>query len=823
MLWFKKTDTVTEFQSAYQQSSIADTRKGKQIALLKHNQKCAVERIRNKIEESGATADHLIQSTTAITESAELQMKAIEKVVDELNNYSALAQQLFAGTENSQQISQRTLRVAQDGTSAAESSINAISQIINSVEAAKSVVAALETKSTHINQLLSVIKDIAASTNLLSLNASIEAARAGDAGRGFAVVAQEVKKLAQRSLDSVGYISKTVAEINTSIDETLLAMNEIDAKAKLGTEIANETEQVFITIIEAVQQSDSIFNEIRGAISGQSASLERVSDSAHVMGASFRELVSIAEVASLYTQFLRTALYSLTEASGELKKNTAQMLERVESPSFHGHVLHTSIGGGFDVLNPLISRSFTSAQILSNVHASLLAINAEGNLCPAIAKSWHLTENNTWIFNLRRGAKFHNGREITAEDIKLTYQYLLHPVTNSPHKWNLKHIEGAQECMEGKTTNLSGVQVLDKYRLSIRLISPYSGFLFNLGQVTTSIIAFEDMAKGKIIGCGPYRLVEGDKELILKAFPEYFNGEPYVPEIRLGLTNHNVSEDFIAGKYDFILIHHKGILENIKNKPGVNISTLSIAGVVYAGFNLISQSPYIRNPLARKAINHAVNKKRLIQDLLGGLGTEAKGPLPQNILEDTQLIGYEYNPHKAKDMLIKCGLANSKEKLRILCRQEAETTVNNLFSKFIMQDLQAIGIDCILVPVDPSLDGDIKTIQSSCDIFVNKYTADTVDPDNILVPNFTQGESANRTGYYNEEVVRKLRKASEIVNPSKRAEVYREIQRIIVDEAPWIFLFYPQLGMACHDDLSGVKLNLFGLPRYEDIVVNRIE
>jgi len=204
------------------------------------------------------------------------------------------------------------------------------------------------------------------------------------------------------------------------------------------------------------------------------------------------------------------------------------------------------------------------------------------------------------------------------------------------------------------------------------------------------------------------------------------------------------------------------------------------------------------------------------------LGTEAKGPLPQNMLEDPHQAGYEYNPQKAKDMLAKCGLPNNKEKLRILCRDESETTINNQIIKFIMQDLQAVGIDCVLVPIDPKLDGDIKTIRESCEVFINKYTAETGDPDNILVPNFTSEESTNRTGFYNDEVARKLVIASEILNPSKRAEMYREIQRIIVDEAPWICLFYPQLGIAYHDGLSGVKLNLFGLPHYDDIIVDNI-
>ena len=155
------------------------------LAVLKHNQKCIVNKISNKIDETGFATENLIGITNNINQYVEVQMSSIDKLVNEITNYSALAEEVLASTENSKQIAEQTMEIAEEGRKAVDNSIKAMSEIESSVFDAKTVVMDLNTKSAHINEMLNVIKDIANHTNLLSLNASIEAARAGDAGRGF--------------------------------------------------------------------------------------------------------------------------------------------------------------------------------------------------------------------------------------------------------------------------------------------------------------------------------------------------------------------------------------------------------------------------------------------------------------------------------------------------------------------------------------------------------------------------------------------------------------------------------------------------------------
>ena len=144
----------------------------------------------------------------------------------------------------------------------------------------------------------------------------------------------------------------------------------------------------------------------------------------------------------------------------------------------------------------------------------------------------------------------------------------------------------------------------------------------NLGQFYCSITATDD--KNNIIGCGPYVLNTEENLCTLNAFPEHFNGEAYIKTVQVQLTKENVAEDFIEGKYDFIFIDSKSVLDKVKSVPNINVATNSIMGTYYAGFNLTSASPYVQSREARQAFNYAIDKKRIINEILGGLGTRVK-------------------------------------------------------------------------------------------------------------------------------------------------------------------------------------------------------
>jgi len=787
------------------------------LAVLKHNQKCIVNKLSNKIDETGFATENLIGITNSINQYVEVQMSSIDKLVNEITNYSALAQEVLASTENSKQIAEQTMGIAKEGRMAVDNSIKAMLEIESSVCDAKNVVMDLNTKSAHINEMLDVIKDIANHTNLLSLNASIEAARAGEAGRGFTVVAQEVKKLAERSVESAGFISKTIYEINDSIAHTIAAMDKITAKVKEGSQIANNTMSVFHNIISAVQTSTDVTAEINLALVSQTDNLENVISSTEEMSHTSEKLLSVVESASLNTQYTKTSLNTLWEVSEDLKYISDKLLQEVPSTAKAITILKTCLHGvplGFD---PGFVIDQESGQVVVNAHAALLTIGSSGEVSPGIAKSWYVEEDHlTWVFNLRKGAKFQNGRELTASDIKYSYERILSPITKSPNSWFLENIEGATEYLQGHAKEVIGIRVLDKYRLSLKLTVPYTGFLLNLGQYCCSIIAKEEMEKGKIVGCGPYVLEEIKADgCTLTAFVDYFGGAPYADKVHIEFNPTNAAEKFLNKDYNFITVDNKTLMESIKGTESSSIKMKDVMGTYYVGFNLKSKSLLIKDEEIRRALNHAIGRKRIIKEILGGMALESKGPFPPSIIDNKYLPAFEYNPSMVKDLISKKRIASSL-KIKLLIRDGSPDTVFNKIAQYVLEDLKKVGIECSIEKVHS--DKYFASIPHS-DLFISRWIADTGDPDNFLQPNFNETNYTDFTGYRNDDVLEMMNNAKEILNPLKRIKLYEDIQKKIVSHSPWIFLYHPQVAVATNAGVLGARLNPLGIVRFEDIVI----
>ncbi|MGE5677811.1 MAG: ABC transporter substrate-binding protein [Pseudomonadota bacterium] len=818
----KKKDRYKDSQPAISnQEGNTGSVGGDKRALLKSNHKFIVKRIDNKINEAGLVVDSLMDVSGNISKYIEVQVDAVQKVVDEISSYSALAEEVYANTENARQISEQTLAVARKGSSAVDESINAMKDIEASVNDTKDVVNILSTKAAHINELLGVIKSIADNTNLLSLNASIEAARAGDAGRGFAVVAQEVKKLAERSVDSIKFINNVIDEINESVAVAAASMDRTINKVKEGTDISSNTMEVFNTIISAVDNNSRVSDEINTAITKQTANLEAVVNSTHEMSRTFDRLITTVEQASLYTQFTKTSLTSLQNISADMKDFSEKLSGEIEGRDSYSSVVTTCLPSPLQTYDPQLSFEYVGSHIMANVNCGLLTISSSGEVSPGIAKNWFLEEDGlTWEFQLRKGAKFHNGREITSDDVKYSFERLLSPRLNSPNSWALMFVDGAPEYYSGKEKSVRGIKVRDRYRIAVKLAAPHSGFLLNLGQFCASILPQEDIEKGVISGCGPYRLAEiKPTEAVLEAFKDFYNGEPYISKIIVKFSDVNVAEDLVMGSYDFIIADKKSVINAIKDAPGITAKTRSIIGTYFIGFNLLSTSPYAKNKDARKAINMAINKKAIIDELLGGLAVEAKGPLPPSVIDNSKDRGYDYDIRHAKEILQKT--AKGAQKLRVLVRDESDTSIYYPLTQYIIKDLQEVGIECELVRVQTSKYLEPQSIRQ-CDIFVSRWIGDTGDPDNFLQPLFSSDSKTNYSSYINEEVTLNISKAKEIINPERRTELYRRLQQTIVDDAPWVCLYHPQTGIAYKNSLAGIRLSQLGLLKYEDMMLEDI-
>lgn len=199
-----------------------------------------------------------------------------------------------------------------------------------------------------------------------------------------------------------------------------------------------------------------------------------------------------------------------------------------------------------------------------------------------IAKNWHLESDNlTWNFNIRKDMKFHNGRNITAEDIKFSFERLLSKELDSPNRWFLEMIQGADEFYEGKASKVSGIHIINDYNLKIILKYPYSSFVNNLAHCSCSILPKEciHILNESPVGAGPYKFVsKDDKKIIFEKIEDYPLGEALIDIIEIFIDIEDDTEKFINKELDspWILISNICVSYAFqKNVKGLKVHTLN--------------------------------------------------------------------------------------------------------------------------------------------------------------------------------------------------------------------------------------------------------
>jgi len=486
-------------------------------------------------------------------------------------------------------------------------------------------------------------------------------------------------------------------------------------------------------------------------------------------------------------------------------------------------------------LDPARSTNIYANTVVNQLFDGLVQFDSHLNPIPAIAGFWEASlDGLTWTFSLRKEVKFHNGREVTADDFVYSLTRLLDPAVKSPVAHLFKYIRGAEAFQEGITPSVEGLQALDRYTLQISLHTPYAPFLSILAMVNAKVVPREEVeGRGEQfalqpVGSGPFRFQhwEAKRQIVLRAFHNYYERRPFLDRIVFEIrVDKGLEEDFsrfLQGELEETVVPSTKA-EEIQNNNAYRSYTCMIKPtlhLLYIGFNL-RQAPFT-HPKVRQAFNYAVNKDAIVQEIRKHTSITAKGLLPPGMPGyDPDLVSYYYNPRRAAQLLAEAGYPGGRGLPALdLWYSSNETSAPQELEAY-RKALAALGITINVRKADnwPILEKMLAEGKPA--MFRLGWHSDIPDPDSFLFPLLFSQSKTDRTFYRNPQVDQLLEEARREIDYARRIKMYQDVEKPVLQDAPWISQHHHVFEALYQPYVQAIEINAFGgtLYSYEEILV----
>ena len=473
-------------------------------------------------------------------------------------------------------------------------------------------------------------------------------------------------------------------------------------------------------------------------------------------------------------------------------------------------------------LDPAFVNDIYSRTVITQIFEGLVQFDAHLNPTPAIAEYWQASrDGRLWTFTLRPGVRFHHGREVTAQDFVYSFTRLLTPNARGPVTEFFRNIQGATEFMQGKAATVRGLKALDRYTLQIALEEPFAPSLTVLGLANAAVVPQEEVERlgdgfaRAPVGAGPFKFVrwEPAKEIVLQANEHYYEGRPFLDTVvfTIGQTFEQSFAQFLAGNLEEALIP-AGKTEAVDADPMYRrYQKLSkpTLGLLFIGFN--TQVKPFDDRRVRQAFNYAVNKVAIVHEITKMGSLPATGALPPGMPgHDPDLQGYAYDPMKAKQLLAEAGYPNGAgfPVVQLWTVSKAESTRAELAA--YQRDLAELGVTVEIRFVDQWPRYAEMLQRGELSMFRYAWYADVPDPDNMLFPLLHASSPLNYLFYRNPQVDRLLEQARGEGEYGRRIALYRDVERMVMDDAPWITQHNHVFEYLYQPYVHGIELSLLG-------------
>jgi peptide/nickel transport system substrate-binding protein len=459
-------------------------------------------------------------------------------------------------------------------------------------------------------------------------------------------------------------------------------------------------------------------------------------------------------------------------------------------------------------LDPRVGTDSQSERIADLIFDPLVRKDDHFNVTPWVATSWDLPDPRTYIFHLRKGIVFHDGRPLTARDVKWTLDSYTNGIVVSIRAATYRHV--------------IKVDAPDDYTVVIHLDEPDSTLLWNLSDGAFGIVPYGSGKELTVnpIGSGPFRFVslEQDNNVILARNDHYWAKPPNVARVRMNVVPDATTRalELRKGSADLVATNSLGadMVNTLQRDSHLKIQREPGTGLVYLAFNL--RDPILKDVRVREAIAYAIDRQPILDYLFGGYGRMADSVLPpEHWAYNGDVQHYPYSPEKANELLDQAGYRRGKDGIRFHLTFKTSNTEESsrLLPVVLQQQLRKVGIALEIRTFEfATLYSDI--LRGAFQLYSLRWVGGSNQDPDIFAYAFDSSsfppKRANRGYYSNPRVDALIAEGRQTLDRAERKRDYAEIQTILARDLPYIDFWYMDNVMVHTTRIRDLDLNPSG-------------
>ena len=437
-------------------------------------------------------------------------------------------------------------------------------------------------------------------------------------------------------------------------------------------------------------------------------------------------------------------------------------------------------------LDPRIGIDAQSERIDELLFDALVRRDQHFNLQPWLADSWDIPDPLTYIFHLHHGVRFHDGRPLTARDVKWTFDSVMNGTIRTPKSGTYRFVDH--------------IDAPDDFTVIFHLKEPWSSLLWNVSNGAIGIVPYGSAAEmtTKPVGSGPFRFIRNqqDREVEIVRNDDYWGPKPHVSRVRFLVVPDSTTRalELRKGSADIAINSlTSDTIAAMRAEP--NIEVLQTPGTTYAYLALNLRDPILKDARVRQAMAYAIDRRPMIRYLWRDIGEPADSVLPrQSWAYLSAQPHYDYDPARARQLLDEAGYRPGRDGVRFHLTMKISSSEEStrLLAAVLQQQWRDVGIAL-----------DIRTFEfatffsdvtkGAFQLYSLRWIGGNDDPDifeYVFESDRMPPKGANRGFYVNPEMDRLIQQGRNTVDLEQRKKIYARVQEILARDLPYINLWY---------------------------------